>query len=125
MYKEIIEKYGKFSDSWIKELRFIQRYDSNFKQIEVFIYCSNKSNDFKYELIKIIFGDVKEFQINGIENKDIFSIDEVYTIESGEIIFDFDPIDYFDYLKENADSKFKIKAYSIKYEYIEDYNGIN
>ena len=125
MIKEIINKYGEFSDSWISEINYSKKYDkeNKVKIISIILTCANKENNLKYEVIKLIFEDIIEFKFIEMNDSDNFITGDVLIKkESNLILFDFVPIDYFDYLKENPESKFKIKCKKIKYEFIKLHN---
>lgn len=121
MLKEILDKYGEFSDSWINEIIYFKKNNQKktIKNIEILMTCANKQNDYIYEVIKLKFIDVFEFKFNEINNGDNFATSDVLVKKEGEtILFDFLPIDHFDYLEENPQSDFKIKCRRIEYDFI-------
>lgn len=121
MIKEIIDKYGEFSDSWISDIKYSKNFDNNCseKVIEVTINCANKTNSNEYEQIKIIFSDVLEFKFFEGDKADNFTTGDVLVKEKDNImLFDFFPIDHFDYLEENSESNFKIKCRKVNYKFI-------
>lgn len=116
MIEKIREIYGEFSDSWISKVEIGK------KEISIFITCANKLNNFKYETIKVSFIDTVNYKIDTGKVTDSYAVKDTFIeIENGYILFDFNPIDYYDYLKENDDSKFKIKCKKVAYEFIEFY----
>ncbi|SOU86463.1 hypothetical protein TDCHD05_170007 [Tenacibaculum dicentrarchi] len=117
MIKEIIEKYGVFSDSWVSEIVILD------DEIHFLITCANKLNDYNYEIIKIICKKIKFFYIEKKHFKIEHGIkDALLMIDVDDLItFDLDPLDYYDYLKEDPNSTFKIKCKYINYEFIEEY----
>ena len=120
MIQNIIDTYSNFSDSWITSIK--QEKINQNKQIEIVITCANVKKNFKYETIRLIFKEVTEFVF--IENKlsDNFSSSDVYISEENQlIVFDFFPVDHFDFLEENINSKFKIKCNEVEYEFIAEY----
>jgi hypothetical protein len=121
MIKEIIHRYGTFSDSWISEIK----YDKNFyhnkeiKNLEIVITCANKQNDFNYEVIKLIFKDVLYFVFLEENNSENFAPKDILIkMEDDLVLFDFLPIDNFDYLEEDPKSNFKIKCREVDYKFI-------
>lgn len=119
MIKEIINKYGEFSDSWISEIKYTKNHNIQGKIIEMILTCANKENDLKYEVINLIFKDIIDFKFLEINKADNFAIGDVLIkIEENIITFDFSPIDYFDYLEENPESNFKIKCKKTEYNFI-------
>jgi hypothetical protein len=121
MLKEILDKYGEFSDSWITEIKYSKKNNqiNSIRIIEILITCANKQNDYTYEVIKLKFIDVFEFKFSEINNGDNFATNDVLLKKEGDtILFDFLPIDHFDYLEENPESNFKIKCKSIEYDFI-------
>lgn len=116
MIDNIIKKYGAFSDSWVSEI--LMEND----EIHLLITCANKLNNYKYETIKLICKKVESFSINKKYFKIMHGIKEaLIKVDNNTIIIDLDPIDYFDYLKEDPNSTFKIKCKKIDYKFIEEY----
>lgn len=113
MIENFIKKYGELSDSIVYEINF-KLY--NLKEIELILYCANIENSFIYETVKVLLKDVTELSFYENENYNNFSFKDVLIKnEEGIILFDFDPIDHFDYLEESQQSKFKIKFKNLEY----------
>lgn len=119
MINKIRKKYGQFSDSWINNIKILE--DS--KEIVISMTCSNHLNDFKYETIHLILRDIVYYNIDQIRLKKYNSVKDGF-LEKKEniIILDFDPIDYFDYLKENFNSSFIIKCRQIDAVFIKEHS---
>jgi len=126
MIKEIIDKFGEFSDSWVSDIKYWKKFNNDCfeKVIELTISCANKMNSNEYEQINIIFSDVLEFKFFEGDKADNFTTGDVLVKENDNtIIFDFFPIDHFDYLEENPTSDFKIKCKKVDYKFIRSING--
>ena len=116
--EKIILKYREFADSWISNIQF----SSNANKIVITITCSNLLNNYKYETIELELIDITFHRIDknflkvnsGIKAALIRKDKSVYTV-------DFDPIDYFDYLKENPESSCIIKCKKIENHYKGEY----
>jgi hypothetical protein len=93
MINKLIENYGKFSDSIIQKIEIETNPEILNNIITIKICITKDTRDFNYDEIFIK------------ENKEI-------------ILFDFDPIDYIDYLEENPNSKFKVSFRGLKYKKI-------
>lgn len=117
MLKDFVNTYGQLSDSIVIEVNFKVDINSPDKKLlETKIYCSNIISDFQYEIVKIQFLDIINLIFNDTEAFNNFAPKDVFITEKkDEIVFDFDPIDYFDYLEENPNSKFKVKCKNIIY----------
>lgn len=107
MLENLISIYGTFDDFILNKIEYF--FDE--KKANVFIYCFNRKS-MNYENIKIELFDIINF----------FTIDFIYYHQSifvdrigDNIVFDFDPIDHFDFLKENPKSKFKIMCKAVKF----------
>jgi hypothetical protein len=118
MIKEIIEKYGVFWDSWVSEILILD------DEIHLLVTCPNILNNDKYETIKLICKKIESFTINKKHLKvmprlsgALFIINEM----NDSIIMDLEPLDYYDYFKEDPNSTFKIKCKKIDYKFIEEY----
>lgn len=115
--EDIKEKYGEICDSWVSKI-FI--FDD---QINLTITCANKFNNFKYETILLIFQQVELYVVDERHFMDNYAIKNALIEKENELLtIDLDPIDYFDHLKENNKSTFKIKCKGITYEFIEEYS---
>ncbi|UZO82097.1 hypothetical protein NBT05_06390 [Aquimarina sp. ERC-38] len=117
MIKEIYEKYGEFSDSWIEKI------DISKDTVSLTLICANKMNSFKYEKILLELMLLEKIILNKNSYEDIIGIKDLLLKENENyIVMDLDPIDHFDYLKENPQSNFKIWCKDINYKFIEEYN---
>ena len=120
MLKYIIEKYGSFSDSWINSFETSKK--SN--EITISITCSNLLNGYKYETINLILKDIVFSNINKLHLKRNNGIKEgLLEMKGNLILLDLDPIDYFDYLKENSNSSFIVNCKKIDAVFVNYYNG--
>lgn len=113
MIKDFINKYGQLSDSIIKEVNFVTLFKDNkdIKLIKMKIYCSNIERDFDYETVELHFNDIVSLSFN-IDKNFLFSSPSDVLIEYNEndILFEFDPLDYLQYLKVNPNSTFQIRS---------------
>lgn len=117
MLKDFINTYGQLSDSIITEVKFkVDLSNPIEKRMEIKIYCSNIISDFKYEMVKLEFLNISELVFNNNEEFKNFAPKDVFIAKKEDrIVFDFDPIDYLDYLEERPNSNFKIKCKNIYY----------
>jgi hypothetical protein len=124
MLEEIIEKYGKFSDSLVSEISYkcyITEKGTEDDTIEVVLRCMNFKNENKFERIKLKFVGVMVYKFSQNKQYPSLFLDEVYIKEEdGIITFDFFPIDYFDYLEENPNSEFIVKCKEVSYKVLPD-----
>ena len=118
MLEEIITKYENFSDSMILEFLLYQ-YNSS-KRIEVTIKCMNSMNNYEYEKIKIIFGDIKSFRFieKNMESSTVIN-SALLKRNEDTIIFDFFPLIFSDGLKENENSDLKIEFSYLNYKVLQ------
>ena len=119
MIKDIINKYGEFSDSWITEIKYYKKMinTEDINVIELIINCANKQNDYIYEVVNLTFKNIVSFNFSEINNSDNFASSDILIKTERELItFDFFPIDYFDYLEENPNSNFIIKCKEVSYK---------
>ena len=119
MIKDIINKYGEFSDSWITEIKYYKKMinTEDINVIELIINCANKQNDYIYEVVNLTFKNIVSFNFSEINKSDNFASSDVLIKTERELItFDFFPIDYFDYLEENPNSNFIIKCKEVSYK---------
>jgi len=123
MINEIIRKYGDFGDSVITNIHYDTFIKENYKQrLEITIICFNVENDFRHEVIKLLFEDIFDFVFIERDNISNWVSGGIYIMQNDdEIVFDFNPKDYFDYVEENPDSRFKIKCRKVSYEFL----GVN
>ena len=118
MIEKIKEEYGEFCDSWISNIEI------QLNEIDLIVTCANKLKNYTYETIQLSFKEVKFYQIDNNYFIDNYVIKNALIEESNKsITIDLDAIDYFDYLKENEFSTFKIKCGKISYKVIGKYNG--
>lgn len=116
MINIIKDKYGEFSDSWVSKISIINN------QIQLIITCANKVNDYKYETIQLTFNRIESYVINKKHFEDNYVVkDALLKEENGLIIFDFEPLDFFDFLEENKDSTFKIICKEVNYQFLKEY----
>lgn len=117
MIDEIMKKYGEFSDSWVSEILILK------DEIHLLLTCANKLNNYKYETIKLICKKVESFFINKKHFKIMHGVKDalIKVDKDNTIMMDLDPLDCFDYLKEDPNSTFKIKCKKIDYKFIEEY----
>lgn len=116
--EELNNKYGQFSDSWIKDIQ------ESGKSIFLTIVCANKEKQFRYEIIQLEFITIESFILKkGINLNDLIIKDALLYRHQNQIIFDTDPIDQFDYLEENPNSVLKIKSKSIDYKFVKLYTN--
>lgn len=114
--KELIETYGDFGDSIIKKIN----YDFETNKIVIDISVINLKQDYKWDLIQLIFIDISEFrflEIKNVSNSVIMNLlikneDDIYT-------FDFFPINLDGVnLIENKNSDFLIKSKGFDFKQI-------
>jgi hypothetical protein len=125
MIKDFINKYGQLSDSIIKEVNFVKLLKDNKEMnlIKLKIYCFNMGSDFDYEMIELHFNDIVSLSFNIDKDFLFFSPSDVLIkIIENDVLFDFDPLDYFDYLEENPNSKFKIKSRFFEFDKVSSDN---
>lgn len=118
MIDDIKLKYDTFSDSWISKIKEFE------DTIILTIVCSNNQNDYKYEKIELIFSNIVSFVLD--ENLSLNNIgikDALFDFKNDLVIFDLDPIDHFDYLEENKNSKFKVVSRNIDLSFVEYYEN--
>ncbi|WP_028888960.1 hypothetical protein [Tenacibaculum ovolyticum] len=116
MIRNVLNKYREFSDSLLVNILYNYNIDNSKSYIELTLSCINVENNFSYEKVKLIMKEIEEFILiepYNADNKMVIK-DALLKEENGLIIFDFDPIDHFDYLEENPNSTFKIKSKQIK-----------
>jgi hypothetical protein len=121
MINKLIENYGKFSDSIIQKIEIETNPEilNNIITIKIKLYCCNILNDFLYETIELEMSKIIDIKLCITKDTRDFNYDEIFIKENKEIIlFDFDPIDYIDYLEENPNSKFKVSFRGLKYKKI-------
>jgi hypothetical protein len=116
MIKDIKEKYERFSDALILEIRYENLSDN--RVVEVNMNCMNSKNDYEWETIKLIFNDILLFRF--VENEKTSSTSIFAALlkeEDGIMVFDFFPLIYEELeLKENENSDFIIKCRDVKYK---------
>ncbi len=125
MIKDFINKYGQLSDSIIKEVNFVKLLKDNkeINLIKLKIYCFNIVSDFDYEIVELYFNDIVSLSFNIDKDFLFFSPSDVLIkIIENDVLFDFDPLDYFDYLEENPNSKFKIKSRFFEFDKVSSDN---
>lgn len=117
MIDKIKMKYENFSDSWISSV------EKSNGEVRLTIVCSNVQNRFKYEKIMLVFTKVDFFvHDQSLGFTDIVIIDALLKYDGEFVLFDIDPLDHFDYLEENENSKFKLRSKNISHSFIELYN---
>lgn len=118
MFKEIINKYDRFSDALISEIKYNSL--ENTREVTVTIKCMNSLNDFQWEIVKLIFTDIQFIRfIERIQTSSTFINSAMLKEEDNILIFDFFPLIFDgDKLAENAESDFLIKCKGVKYEVI-------
>jgi len=121
--KELINKYGDFSDGLILRFDFQNIIGNPYSKgdIQLLIRCMNAENDYEFENIILYFKEVIEFKlIETIDNYSFVINPALITTENDIIIFDFLPITMngTDYL-ENPNSTFMIKSKIVNYEVVD------
>lgn len=120
MLEKITSNYGKFPDSLIERIIFYPITGSTESNIEVILSCYNIKNEMKNEIIKLSFKKIEQIKLSQFKDNPSLFLNEIYTEnKNGLIIFDFFPIDHFDYLEENPNSNFIIKCSEIDFEVLE------
>lgn len=115
MLKDIIDKYGSFSDSWINSVETSKEPS----EIKISITCSNHLNNYKYETIHLILRNIIFSNIDRFYLKNIMALKKGLLERKGDfILLDFDPIDHFDYLNENSDSSFIVNFKEIEVVFV-------
>ncbi|WP_298143425.1 hypothetical protein [Flavobacterium sp.] len=113
MIKDFINRYGQLSDSIIKEVNFITLFKDNeeINLIKIKIYCSKIDSDFDYETVELHFNDIVSLSFNIDKDFLLFSPSDVLIeYNENDILFEFDPLDYLQYLKVNPNSSFQIRS---------------
>jgi len=117
MLEKITTYYGKFPDSLVRQIIFNPVTGNRASNIEVTLSCYNIKHEMRPEIIKLCFKDIVEIKLTQFKNNPSMFLDEIYINNiNGLIVFDFFPIDHFDYLEENPNSNFIIKCNTINYE---------
>ena len=118
MIDKLIDTYGMFSDAIIKDIK-ISSLENNTSILEMNILaCNTQTNQYEYLFIEYI-----EVTVLKIDDKSVLFApsDILISVNEENILFDFFPIDHFDYLEENPNSIFKLKCKSIEYRVIKPY----
>jgi hypothetical protein len=90
--------------------------------IEMVILCCNQTKENRYEYINLIFHTVNELRLLESPGVSNFPLSEIFIGKKDNlVVFDFSPINYFDYLEEDINSKFKILCERVTYKVIAPY----
>lgn len=121
MIKEIKETYGEFCDSWVSKILIVN------DEIRLTITCANILNTYEYETIELICEKVESSSIDKMNFEKVYGIKNalIELDKNGLVLIDLDPLDYFDYLKEDPNSSFKIKCKKISFKFVSYYRGNN
>ena len=118
MIQEILNRYESFSDSKIIKIHIDNCNDLNMN-VEVYLRSMNILNDYEFEIVKLIFINVKKIRLLENDTSTNLIVNSALLLKQKEfVILDFFPDIYSDRLEVNELSDFIIKCEKIIYEVI-------
>jgi hypothetical protein len=119
MLEEIKRKHTTFGDAQILKITFDDFIpDSRQRNATIQVHCMNKENDWKYEIINLIFTDILKFRFFHSEHIFRYLIFKAYlNQEDDRVIFNFFSEQENDE-KEYEHSDFLIHSREISYEVV-------